>query len=278
MTFLKPYRNYKTKRYFNKNTGNFSLSHRDFKKEEKKIDKILGIQIIGYQKNKRVRAGRLGSMNALFTYFQLIVVMQDFKRYNIATFQERKLLIETADKLCIFLKKPFFNEIENFEGNDEKTARLTRSFRSKFILTDNFESNTSIEELKKRILEKEYYSTKEISNEKIIIDPSKLGIFNSNLAYYITSNFLRPIEAYLHFKKKNGFTEVIISTKFRKEFIIYVSSLLLVSILGFYKIAAILFVLIILFWFLQRSDEKTFFLILKQDILAENKDSNLLNT
>ncbi|MBA6316038.1 hypothetical protein [Cellulophaga baltica] len=276
ITFIKPYLDYKTKRFFDKNTGLFSLKHKSFKNKTKKIDEIYGIQIIGFQKHQRVPNGSYGSCNALFTYFQLIIVMKDLKRYNIATFKKRKPLIESAKKLSLFLKKPLFNEIEKFEGLDEETTKLSRNFRSRFVLTDNFESNLTIKELKNKIITVEkYYSVKHINDKLIIVNPSKSGLFNSNLGYYITGKVLRPIEAYFKLREKEESLEVKITTKFRNEFIIYFSLFILFIMTGFYKIAFIILLLTVLFWFLQRGQEKTFFLILKKHILGQNRDENI---
>ena len=65
------------------------------------------------------------------------------------------------------------------------------------------------------------------------------------------------------------------STRFRNEFIIYIALFSLSFLLQFYKLGCIILLTTILFWLLQRSNEKTLFQIIKQDLMEANKDSNI---
>ncbi|WP_324026478.1 hypothetical protein QSV08_03055 [Maribacter sp. BPC-D8] len=277
VSFLIGYINYKTKRYFNIKTGKFTLSHKDFIKKEKKLDKILGIQIIGFQERRRIPAGNIGTMNALFTNFQLIIVMQNLKRYNIATFNNREKVFAVANKLSTFLQKPIFNEIGNFEGIDEKLNKLSKSFRSRFILKDNFEVSITKEELVERLVHENSYEIKWLNENLLVVDATKLGVFNSNLGSFINKYGLKPFEAYIQIEKRNNLLRVHMNTKFRYEFLIYISLVAITLAFGFFELATMILLVTILFWFFQRGDEKTFFHFLKINILKEDKDANILN-
>ncbi len=275
--FLFVYIDHKSKRYFNKNTGKFLLNDIDFSVKEKKIEKILGIQIIGFQKKQTVPNINGPSIKALFTYFQLIIVMHNLKRYNVATFRKRKNIIEVANKLSSFLEKPIFNEIEKFEGLDEETKRLRKTFRSRFILQDNFEINITKEELLKRLKNEKYCNITILDKNKIIVDVNELDIFNLNLGHLINKWRFQPYLVYIKIEKRNHLMKINMETKFRYEFYLYIAFSILMMILNYNTIATIGITTTILFWISQRADEKTLFQILKKVILREDKTSNIID-
>lgn len=276
ITFLLSYFNHKTKRYFNKNTGKFILRNIDFSGKEKKIKNILGIQIIGYQKYQRVHTGETVSTKALFTYFQLIIVMKNLKRYNVATFRKRKNVKEVANKLSIFLMKPIHNEIEKFESIDEKTKRLSINYRSRFVLQDYFEINISKEELLERLNRNKHFKIIETDKNRIIIGSEPLDIFGFTLGKIINQGIFEPFKAYVDIKQSHHSLKINMKTKFRYEFIIYIAVFLFLLLLSFYNIALIIISVIVLFWTFQRGDEKTFFQIIKNDVLLDDRTSNII--
>ncbi|WP_158973528.1 hypothetical protein [Cellulophaga sp. L1A9] len=276
ITFLFAYTDHSTKRYFNKNNGKFKLSSIDFSRKEKKIKKIIGIQIIGYQKHQKVPSGASGSIKGLFTYFQLNVVMKNYKRYTIATFKKRENVMEVAQKLSVFLTKPIFNEIEKFEGIDEETERLSNNFHSRLILQDDFEIKMTKDEFLERLIHHKHYEIIQVNKSSLTIDSTPLNLFNFSLGKFINQGLFKPYIAYVELEQKNHVIKVTMKTKFRYEFLLYISVFLILLLCNFYGVAMIVIMSTLLFWSFQRGDEKVFFQLIKKDALVEDKTSNIM--
>ena len=116
----------------------------------------------------------------------------------------------------------------------------------------------------------------ETDKSRIIIDSEPLGLFGFTLGKAINKGVFEPFKAYVNIEQSDQCMKINMKTKFRYEFIIYITFFLLLLISGFYKAAMIVIVLTILFWTFQRGDEKTFFQIIKNDILLEDRTSNII--
>ncbi|MBQ4819932.1 hypothetical protein [Aquimarina sp. MMG016] len=280
IAFMIPYSDYKTKRSFNKKTGRFRLGDSSFSKKGKKLKNIIAIQIIGYQEHRKIptNTDTGGSVKALFTFFQLIIVMKNKDRYLVATYRNRDKILEIANKLSKFLEQPILDEIKNFEGVDEETKSLSKNFSSRITLTDYFEIDITKDELLKRLNSKDYYDIIELENNIIKIDPEPIRIYNTNLGYYIRRKPFENICAYIYLSQKQDILQVNLSTKFRYEFLIYTSISLILVLLEFSRVTGIIGIILTgLVWWLQRSNEKSLFRMIKEHMTLSNKVSNIVN-
>ena len=265
------------KRYFfDKGKGIFFLAHDDFRKNKKKISDILGIQILAYQFYQRVPGTDFTSSGKeLVTLFEVNVAMNDFKRYHIASYKKRNEALIVVNNISTLLKKPIFDEISYFESSSEKSRRLGNSFKSGFVLKDNFDVTQSKEELIS-IWQNEIFDIQKMDENNFIIDLKESDLESFSLGKQLDEGIFRPLKFYTNISTKNNKTEVSITTKFKYEFLIYVALCLLVIILN-WEIPIIVFsIFTTMYWFAKRSEEKTILKILKSYLEPDEETHNLI--